>query len=75
MAHLLKSPSLMTGGVADGLMRVWRSRVVSPTSCWMGGTDGGYVAASAAGLNASVPAVIGVAGCPAQPSVLFGCRS
>eukprot|EP00959_Pyramimonas_sp_CCMP1952_P252939 5283947-Pyramimonas_sp.AAC.1 len=61
----------MTGGVADGLIRVWRSRVVSPTSRRIGGTDGSCIAVSAAGSSAGIPAVVGVAGCPARPSILF----
>eukprot|EP00959_Pyramimonas_sp_CCMP1952_P203778 4261796-Pyramimonas_sp.AAC.1 len=34
-----------------------------------------HMAASAAGLNTGVPAVIGVAGCPARPSAPFARRS
>eukprot|EP00959_Pyramimonas_sp_CCMP1952_P303903 6360017-Pyramimonas_sp.AAC.1 len=58
MAHSLKPPSLMRGGVADGLMRVWRSRVVSPATYRIGETVGSCIAASAAGLIASAPAAL-----------------
>eukprot|EP00959_Pyramimonas_sp_CCMP1952_P225681 4719326-Pyramimonas_sp.AAC.1 len=75
MVHLLKSPSPMTGGVADGLIRVWCSRVDSPISYWIGGSDGGCMAASAARLKAGILAEIGVAGRPARPISRLACRS
>eukprot|EP00959_Pyramimonas_sp_CCMP1952_P269509 5634188-Pyramimonas_sp.AAC.1 len=71
MAKSSKSPSLTAGGVADGLISVWRSKMVSPTSNRIGGTDGSCMAASAAMLTAGVPAVVGLAGCPARPNIQF----
>eukprot|EP00959_Pyramimonas_sp_CCMP1952_P328802 6883959-Pyramimonas_sp.AAC.1 len=70
MAHWIKSPSLMIGGVADGLIRVCRSSVVSPTSYRIGGTDGSCIAVSAAGLIARVPALFGVAAWQGWPAAL-----
>eukprot|EP00959_Pyramimonas_sp_CCMP1952_P011542 242032-Pyramimonas_sp.AAC.2 len=61
----------MMGGVADGLIRVWRSRMISPASFRICETVGSRIAASAAGLIAGVPAVLDIAGCPAQQGTLL----